>query len=208
MKTLLLGALLLATSSQDKPEEGFISLFNGKDLTGWKANENQTTFRVEDGKLIANGPRCHLFYTGEVKNANFKNFELRLQVNCKPNSNSGIYFHTEFQEKDWPAKGFECQVCSNGYKDPRKTGSLYAVKDVAEAPAKDDEWFDYAIIVKGKSVTTMINGKVAVEWTQPDDYQPKGFKGRILGSGTFCIQGHDPVSRVEYKNIRVKPLED
>ena len=208
MKQLLAATLFLALAPGQEKEEGFVSLFNGKDLTGWKANESPETFKVEDGKLIANGKRSHLFYVGDVKNHDFKNFELKAQVLCKPNSNSGIYFHTAFQDKGWPDKGFECQVCSNAYSDPRKTGSLYAVKDVAEAPAKDDEWFDYHIIVKGKSVTTKINGKVAVEWTQPDDYSPKQFKGRILSSGTFAIQGHDPGSRVEYKNIRVKPLED
>ena len=97
-----------------------------------RPNESPETFKVEDGKIVANGNRSHLFYVGDVKNHVFKNFELRAQVLCKPNSNSGIYFHTEFQEKDWPAKGFECQVCSNEYPDKRKTGSLYAVKDVAE----------------------------------------------------------------------------
>ncbi len=193
---------------QEKVEEGFIPLFNGKDLSGWKANENDKTFRVEDGKIIANGPRCHLFYVGDVQNHNFKNFELRAQVYCKPVSNSGIYIHTEYQDKDWPNKGFECQVCTNGFKDPRKTGSLYAVKDIGEAPAPDETWFDYTIIVKGKTITTKINDKVAVEWTQPDDYTPKQFKGRIISSGTFALQGHDPGSRVEFKNIRVKPLED
>jgi len=207
VKHLIIASLLFAFT-QDT-EEGFVPLFNGKDLTGWKANESPETFKVEDGKIVANGNRSHLFYVGDVKNHSFKNFELKAQVLCKPNSNSGIYFHTEFQEKGWPDKGFECQVCTNGFKDPRKTGSLYAVKDVAEAPAKDDEWFDYHIIVKGKTVTTRINDKVIVEWTQPDDWSPKGtFKGRILGSGTFALQGHDPGSRVEYKNIRVKPLDD
>ena len=206
MKHLIIAALAFALC-QDK-EEGFVPLFNGKDLTGWKANESPETFKVEDGKIIANGNRSHLFYVGDVKNHDFKDFELKAQVLCKTNSNSGIYFHTQFQEKGWPEKGFECQVCANGYKDPRKTGSLYAVKDVAEAPAKDDEWFDYHIIVKGKSVTTKINGKVAVEWTQPDEWTPpKGMAGRKLSSGTFALQGHDPGSRVEYKNIRVKPLE-
>jgi len=208
VKTLL-AAVLLLTCAQDKAEEGFTSLFNGKDLTGWKANENDTTFKVEDGKIIANGNRCHLFYVGDVKNHVFKNFELRAQVLCKPNSNSGIYFHTEFQEKGWPEKGFECQVCADGFKDPRKTGSLYAVKDVNACPAKDDEWFDYTIIVKGKSVATIINGKPIVEWTQPYDYVPtKDHKGRFIQTGTFALQGHDPGSRVEFKNIRVKPLED
>ena len=206
MKHLIIAALAFALC-QDK-EEGFVPLFNGKDLTGWKANESPETFKVEDGKIIANGNRSHLFYVGDVKNHDFKDFELKAQVLCKTNSNSGIYFHTQFQDKGWPEKGFECQVCANGYKDPRKTGSLYAVKDLAEAPAKDDEWFDYHIIVKGKSVTTKINGKVVVEWTQPDDWTPpKGMAGRKLNSGTFALQGHDPGSRVEYKNIRVKPLD-
>jgi hypothetical protein len=206
VKHLIIAALAFALC-QDK-EEGFVPLFNGKDLTGWKANESPETFKVEDGKIIANGNRSHLFYVGDVKNHDFKDFELKAQVLCKTNSNSGIYFHTQFQDKGWPEKGFECQVCANGYKDPRKTGSLYAVKDLAEAPAKDDEWFDYHIIVKGKSVTTKINGKVVVEWTQPDDWAPpKGMAGRKLSSGTFALQGHDPGSRVEYKNIRVKPLD-
>jgi len=208
VKQLLAATLLLAFAPAQDKEEGFVSLFNGKDLDGWKANESPETFKVEDGKIVANGKRSHLFYVGTVKNHDFKNFELKAQVLCKANSNSGIYFHTAFQDGGWPDKGFECQVCANGYKDPRKTGSLYAVKDVAEAAAKDDEWFDYHIIVKGKSVTTKINGKVAVEWTQPDDYKHPQFKGRVLSSGTFAIQGHDPGSRVEYKNIRVKPLDD
>lgn len=208
MKQLLAATLLLALAPAQDKEEGFVSLFNGKDLAGWKANESPETFKVEDGKIVANGNRSHLFYVGDVKNHDFKNFELKAQVLCKPNSNSGIYFHTAFQDKGWPDKGFECQVCANGYKDPRKTGSLYAVKDVSEAAAKDDEWFDYHIIVKGNSVTTKINDKVAVEWTQPEGYKHPQFKGRVLSSGTFAIQGHDPGSRVEFKNIRVKPLED
>ena len=138
MKHLLIAAVLFACG-QDNKEEGFVSLFNGKDLTGWKANENETTFKVEDGKIIVNGDRCHLFYVGDVKAHNFKNFELRAQVLCKPSSNSGIYFHTEFQEKGWPAKGFECQVCTNGFKDPRKTPPKEAP---APEPSTDPASFD------------------------------------------------------------------
>ena len=204
MISLIAAALLAA---QDK-EEGFVSLFNGKDLTGWKLNENPGAARVEDGKIVTNGARAHLFYVGDVNNHNFKNFEFKAEVLCKPNSNSGIYFHTEYQDKDWPKKGFESQVCSPAFKDPRKTGSLYAVKDVAECPVKDDEWFNYHIIVKGKSVTIRINDKVATEWTQPDDWKPKQFPGREISSGTFALQCHDPGSTVWFRNLRVKPLAD
>ncbi len=212
MRTLIVAAALvlpaLAHEKQDKKEDGFISLFNGKDLTGWKANESPESFRVEDGKIVVNGKRSHLFYVGDVKDHVFKNFEFKAEVLIKPNSNSGIYFHTEWQDKDWPAKGFECQVCAAGYKDPRKTGSLYAIKDLAESPVKEDEWFEYHILVKGKKVEIRLAGKSVNEWTQPDDFTAKQFKGRILDKGTFALQGHDPGSTVWYKNLRVKPLED
>jgi hypothetical protein len=214
MKTLAaaLAALCCAAPVQDKDAEGFISLFNGKDLSGWKANENEKTFRVEDGKIISNGERSHLFYTGDVKAHDFKDFEFKCEVNIQPGSNpgsnAGIYFHTEFQDKDWPKKGFEAQVCSNDYKDPRKTGSLYAVKDLAESPVKDDEWFEYHILVNGKKVEIRLNGKSVNEWTQPDGFQNKGQPGRVLDKGTFALQCHDPKSVVYFKNLRVKVLPD
>jgi hypothetical protein len=203
MKLALLA--LLAVGAQD---DGFVSIFNGTDLAGWKANENPASFKVVDGAIVANGQRSHLFYVGEVANHAFRNFEFKADVLCKPNSNAGIYFHTEWQDKDWPAKGFEAQICANGYKDPRKTGSLYAIKDLAQSPVKDDEWFEYHIIVNGKKVEIRLNGQTVNEWTQPDDYTPKQFKGRILDKGTFALQGHDPGSTVMWKNIRVKVLPD
>jgi len=205
---LMLALVVLLATAQEKKEEGFVSLFNGKDLTGWKAGESPETFKVDDGKIVVNGKRSHLFYTGDVKNHVFKNFEFKADVLIKPNSNSGIYIHTEYQESNWPDKGFECQVCAAGYKDPRKTGSLYAVKDLAESPVKDDEWFEYHILVNGKKVEIRLNGKSVNEWTQPDGWtSPKGFKSRVLDQGTIALQGHDPGSTVWFKNLRIKPLD-
>lgn len=191
-----------------KPDgDGFIALFDGKSLDGWKANENAATFKVVDGAICIAGDRSHLFYDGPVQNHEFKNFHFKAEVKTSANSNSGIYFHTKFQAEGWPAQGFECQVNNTYNKDPRKTASLYAVKDVKEAPAKDDEWFLYEIIVQDKQITIKINGKVVNEHTIPADYQPpKNMPGRVLGSGTFALQGHDPESKVCYRNIAVKPL--
>jgi Domain of Unknown Function (DUF1080) len=87
-------------------QDGWISLFNGKDLTGWKVGGNQDTFTVKEG-AVANGPVAHCFYKGDVKDHRFKNFELKVDVMTLPSSNGGVYFHTEFQEKGFPAKGFE-----------------------------------------------------------------------------------------------------
>ena len=108
--------------------EGWIDLFDGESLSGWTASENPGTFTVEDGAIVAHGPRAHLFYTGPAANHNFTDFEFRAEVMTTAGSNSGMYFHTEFQEEGWPAKGYEAQVNNTG-GDARKTGSLYAIQD-------------------------------------------------------------------------------
>jgi len=185
---------------------GWKSLFDGKTLNGWKASENKNTFSVQDGMIVANGPRSHLFYEGPVEDANFKNFEFKADIMTKPGSNSGIYFHTEYQETDWPSKGYEVQV-NNSHSDWRRTGGLYAVKDVNESPAKDDKWFTEHIIVRDKHVIIMVNGKTIIDWTEPEGWEPpSGMPGRRISSGTIALQGHDPKSVVYYKNIMVKPL--
>jgi len=186
---------------------GWHSLFDGKTLNGWKASENKDTFSVRDGTIVAHGPRSHLFYVGPVGNANFKDFEFKADVMTKPGSNSGIYFHTEYQQTGWPSKGYESQV-NNTHSDRKKTGGLYAAQDVMDnAPAKDGEWFNYYIKVEGKHIIIKINAKTTVDWTQPEDWKPpEGMPGRKISSGTFALQGHDPKSVVYFKNIMVSPL--
>ena len=64
------------------------------------------------------------------------------------------------------------------------------------------------IIVQGKHVQVFVGDKKVSDWTQPNDWMgPKGNPGRVLTSGTFALQGHDPKSTVMYKYIRVKPLK-
>ncbi len=209
MKSILFtaGACLLALSlSLNAADDGWTSLFDGKTLKGWKESGGEGSFFVEDGKLVAKGkPMGHLFYVGDVNSGAFKDFELKLEVMTKTNSNSGVYFHTRYQEQGWPQSGFECQVNAT-HGDWRKSGGLYSVVDVKDvAPHKDNEWWNYHITVKGKTVTIRVNGKQTAEWTQPDDWKGK-FPGRAIGSGTFALQAHDPNSVVYFKKIRVKTL--
>jgi hypothetical protein len=205
---LALGSVF-AAGPTDKSEKGFVALFNGKDLDGWtKAKENEDAFKVEDGSIVANGKRCHLYYTGKIKGkpSNLKNFELKVDVMTKPKSNGGIYFHTAYQETGWPDKGFEVQV-NNSHTDWKKTGGLYNVQDNKE-PFEDNKWFTEHIIVKGNQVQVFVDGKKVSDWTQPADWAgPKGNPGRKLDMGTFALQAHDPGSTILYTNIRVKPLK-
>jgi hypothetical protein len=202
-------AISLLSVRAEEPKDGWKSLFNGKDLTGWKVNEeNPSAFSVSDGAIHIKGGRSHIFYAGEVNGAKFKNFEFKAKVMTKKNANSGIYFATEYQKDGWPSKGYECQVNNSFDKDPRRTASLYAVKDVNEKLVPDDTWFDYGIKVENKKITISINGKVVTEYTEKDgDARNGGMEGRwIKDGGTFAFQAHDPGCEAFYKEIMVKPL--
>jgi hypothetical protein len=197
---------LLGSPAAAQPTDGWVSLFDGRTLDGWKVGENAATFKVEDGAIVVNGERAHLFYVGPVQNHDFTNFEFKADVMTTPGSNSGIYFHTAYQESGWPSKGYEVQV-NNSHTDWRRTAGLYAIDDVKEPPAKDGEWFTMHIVVKGKTVTTAVNGKTLVTYTEPAGAErPKDMAARLISSGTFAIQGHDPKSKVLVKNVMVKPL--
>lgn len=195
----LTALILLSSMKSSNQNDGWVSLFDGKTLNGWKANEHTATFTVADGAIVVFGDRSHLFYEGNVNNHQFKNFELKMKVMTFPSANSGIFIHTAYQEDGWPSKGYEVQV-NNTQSDWRRTGSIYAVQDVKEVFVKDNEWFTEHIIVQGKKITVKLNDKVINEYTE-------GENGRLTG-GTIALQGHDPGSKVMYKDIMIKVLPD
>lgn len=197
MATFLIGLGTIGLSYADnKDNEGWISLFNGKDLTGWKASEG-VEWKVEEGTIVTPPQRSHLFTEEE-----FKNFEYKVDCMTTPGSNSGLYIHTKYQDS-FPDAGYEVQV-NQTQGDPVKSGSLYNVVKLFSTPVKDDEWYTYHISVIGKKITVRINDKVLYEYVEPE-----GVTGpRKLSKGSFAIQAHDPKSVARYKNIKVKPLPD
>ena len=205
----LLTFFLLAFSSPlHKVSDVWISLFDGKTLNEWKVGDNASTFSVDSGMIVVHGNTAHLFYDGKVKQHNFKNFEFKADVKTMPGANSGIYFHTAFQQGGWPSRGYEVQV-NNSHTDWRRTGSLYGIEDVKEVYVKDNEWFTEYFMVQGKRVVIKLNGKTVVDYTEPDNVKRgAGSEERVISSGTFALQGHDPKSVVYFKNIMVKPLAD
>jgi hypothetical protein len=199
---------LLAAGSLPAASSDWFSLFNGKDLAGWKASENTATFSVKDGAIVSHGSRSHCFYVGEFRDHTFKDFELQVDVMTLPNSNGGVFIDTEYQDTGWPAKGFEIQVNNTYNTDPRRTGSLYAVADNNREVAQDNKWFTEDIVQKGDTITVKVDGKVVSQWTQPHDWNgTKDFAGRRIGAGTVALQGHDAGGTVYYKNIRIRPLD-
>ncbi len=199
--------LLLSLLPLVAADSGWQKLFDGKTLNGWKPNENPQTFSVnKEGELVVKGPKAHLYYDGPVHGANWTNFEFQAEIKTYPKANSGVYIHTRYEAGGWPTIGYEVQV-NNSHGDPKRTAGLYNIQENYVAPAKDGEWFTLNIRVEGKRIVTKVDGKVIVDYTEPEKpNRPKDLEKRVLSSGTFAIQGHDPGSEIHYRNIKVKAL--
>lgn len=233
---LLLPFAASFAANAPETEAGFVSLFDGKTLEGWKIGNNANAFSVHDGVIVMDYPAgdqgpAHLFYDGPVGNHSFKNFILKVDVMTSPYANSGIYFHTEYQESEWPRKGLECQV-DNSHSDWRRTGSLYGIKHITwgpekppantkediirfdKAPVTDNVWYTQEVIYQDGSITVKLDGKTVLEYQMPEaGVEHKLQSGNTwLPRGTFCLQGHPPMagkgSKACFKNIRVKILPD
>src|SRR5262245_1613131 len=217
MKRLaLLGVACATLAAPQLRAQDWIPLQDGKSLAGWQASKRPESWVVEDGVFVTHGGPSHLFYVGKVGKHEFRNFELSAEVMTAPGSNSGIYAHTRLvPTEDWPLAGYELQVINSnppaekmgGYIEYKMTGSVYAVRNTWLAPVKDNEWFNYRIRVVGKTIQTFINDKLICEYAESaNPFRPDDKKGRLLGSGTFALQAHDPGSVVKFRDIKVKIL--
>ena len=191
------------------------SLFNGKDLTGWRANVMPESFTVVDGAIRVNATResAHLFYVGDLKDGfvRFTNFEIEATCRSEPESNSGIFIHTDMTTRDKAlhlARGYEIQLNSQT-REKRKTGSLYAVVDLDKSPVDESQWFRVRVTVRDKRITIHINDQQVVDYTEPPGVQrPPERAGRLLDpqGGAIALQAHDPKSVFYFKDIRIKRL--
>ncbi len=196
------------------PSDEWSSLFDGQSLEGWKASEHRETWRVQDGCLVARGARSHLFYCGPLGDHDFRNFELEVEVKTGSSSNSGVYFHTEYQQSGWPDKGYEVQINNTytgvgKYRELKRTGSLYGVRNVYQSSVGNDEWFRVRLSVVGNRIRVWVNDLPTVDYLQPEQpYRKQKQAGRVLGHGTIALQGHDPDSSVAFRSVRLRQLAD
>lgn len=195
-------------------EGEWISLFNGTNLDGWRASENTASWQVRDGVLSADGPRSHLFYVGKAAPTPFRNFDFMVDVITEKNANSGIFFHTDFVETGSPPKGYEVQI-NNSYPmigdnpEFRRTGGLFAIRDIYKAWLPDDVWFRVRVCVIGKRIRVWVNDIPTVDYVEPED--PPRARNRVLrrvSEGTIALQAHDPGSRMRFRNPRIRLLPD
>ena len=209
---LTLGILLTVQSfagaelTDAMKQEGWTAIFDGKTLEGWKSNEPVEGFKVEDGVIVGFGGRNHLYYMETLKN-----FELKIDVNINNDGNSGLYVKAQWQEGVWPTSGYELQINSS-HRDPQKTGSLYNIVKIHEAPHKDDEWFTYHVICRNNEMAVYINGKHLYTYVDQRQGEPvipiTEHNKRVAQSGHIALQQHHDGSVVKFRNIYVKKLAD
>ncbi len=190
--------------------DGWMDLFNGRNLDGWRPQGKLPSWKVAGGLLSADGAMCHLFYAGPVHGADFKNFELEVEAMTRPSCNSGVYFHTTYQDTGWPNKGCEVQINNTQEREKKKTGSLYNLRNSYKQFVPDNQWFKINILVRGKNVQVRLNGMLMVDYFEPTPHviPPSMEKERFLDHGTFALQCHDPESKAMFRSVRVRPLPD
>jgi hypothetical protein len=171
-------------------KDGWIKMFNGKNLNGWQAGDNPSCWSVKNGAIVGDGERSHIFWMGmECENCEFK-----AQVRLNHGGNSGMYFRAAFGP-GWP-KGYEAQV-DNTHKDPVRTGSLYNFVKVLEQLVPDDTWWNQHIIANGNHIQIFVNEKKVVDFVDEKNTYTKGY---------LAMQQHNKGSVVEYKDLYMKPL--
>lgn len=211
--SILLTILILPSTSFAQGK--WRTLFDGKTLTGWKANYAPDSYTIVDGilRVHATKPMSHLFFVGNKGEEfeRFKNFELEATVKGEPDSNSGIFIHTDYSVipgSDRLAKGYEVQLNSTP-KEKRKTGSLYLIVDLDKSPVDETQWFKIRIKVQGNQITVSINDAVVVDYTEPEKVErPPTREGRRLNpeGGAIALQAHDLNSTFYFKDIRIRSL--
>ena len=171
-------------------------LFNGKDLTGWRASDpgSTATWKVENGTLLSPGHGPEL-----ISDAKFDDFKLHVEFNCAAGSNSGVYLRGRYElqiEDDPEPEG-----------PTMRTGGIYGFLAASpEQPRRPGEWQTYDITLVGRVVTVVQNGQTII-----DKQEIPGITGGALDSheglpGPIYLQGSE-AGHVAFRNITITPAE-
>lgn len=208
--TIALAALLITSASWAAEEEGFVSLFNGKDMTGWQGATNG--YEVVDGILACKEKSGGKLFTAKE----YSDFVFRFEFKLTPGANNGIGIRAPL-EGDPAYAGMEIQVLddtADRYKNLKPYqyhGSVYGVVPCKRGHQKPvGEWNTEEITVKGSHVTVKLNGTVIVDADvvkagTPMTMDHRDHPGLKRDSGYIGFLGHG--SRVEFRNIRIKELK-
>jgi len=216
--------LSIASADAAEQEEGFVSMFNGKDLTGWEGKPGG--WWVEDGTITGQSTPekpCTAAHYLMWRGGEPADFELRLEYRLV-GGNSGIQFRSR-EIPNWDTRGYQADmeageqwsgalfeharggIAMRGTKvviDEKGNKQVTTFADPAELQKKikADDWNDYRIVAKGSRITLEINGVLMAE---ADDHQ----EGQAARKGVIALQMHPgPPMKVQFRNLRIKNMAD
>jgi hypothetical protein len=224
MKLRCLSALILFAAAFARAEEGFIPLFNGKNLEGWEQHSGAAEYRVEDGAIVGKTvPNTGNSFLCTVRK--YSDFILEIEFKVDPSMNSGIQFRSNYYEKEteveingdkkkFPADrvhGYQFEIdpspraYTGGVYDEGRRGWLFDLKnnEAARKAFKQNEWNQARIECRGDSIKTFINGVLAAD-----------FKDDMTKEGVIALQVHGIGKKTEavgkevrWRNVRIKELK-
>ncbi|MCE7040178.1 DUF1080 domain-containing protein [Dyadobacter sp. CY312] len=206
---VLLTILVVSTTYAQKSKDGWQSLFNGKDLSGWKQLNGKATYEVKDGAIVGTSvmDTPNSFLTTEKDYGDFI-FECELKVDNKLNSGIQIRSLSKPDYMNGRVHGYQVEIdpsdraYSGGIYDEARRGWLYPldINPAGKKAFKKDQWNKYRIEAIGNTIRTFVND-VPVAYLV-DDVTPVGF---------ICLQVHSigkdqsrEGTQVSWKNIRIK----
>lgn len=203
--------MMLVLTTVAKQNDGWQSLFNGKDLTGWHQLNGKADYRVVNGEIVgttvANTPNSFL-----ATDKDYGDFILELDLLVANDMNSGIQFRSISKPEIMNGRvhGYQCEVdpstraWSGGIYDEARRGWLYTgeLNPSAKSAFKLGEWNHYRIECIGNSMRTWLNG-IPVAWVI-DDMTPSG----LIALQVHAIEANDQAgTQIRWKNIRIKTTD-
>ena len=174
--------------------EDWRPLFNGKDLDGWRVI-GESKWVVDEGGILRVDNSGMKGRSALRTVEEFTDFELRLAIKPHHHANSGVFFRCRGDDP-WP-RTYEAQVDNH---DPKQfTGAIWDQVPASELRAMDNCWLQMHVVARGPSIQVAVNGKTVVDYLSS--------KYRQCPRGWICLQGHDPNSVVEFKDIEIKVIE-
>ena len=206
MRPIVAACLALALSgaalAAEAEEEGFVPLFNGKDLTGWQGDAK--LWIVEDGMLIGRSPGIkHNDFLATAKT--YGDFILRFQIRLiGGKGNSGVQLRSKRVPNSHEVSGYQADVGAGWwgalYDEARRNRPMARPTPEALKAVKAKDWNDYEVKAVGPRITLTINGVVMVDYTEKDD--------TIAREGIIAPQVHSggPLE-VQFRNLRIKEIQ-
>ena len=184
-------------------------LFNGEDLSGLRVVPgSKSQFEVVDGAIhVTDGPG---FLETE---GTFGDFVLHVEAKTNGDSlNSGVFFRAMQGTEDAPSHGYEMQI-QNGFKDGDRTqpedsgtGAIFRRAAARYVVANDNEWLVATLVAQGNRFATWVNGYQVVYWQDDREPDENPRRGQRLDAGHISLQGHDPTTNLEFRELRIHEL--